>query len=107
LFWRKASAAFADAASVGGVAPLEASSAGGVRHRLSRQGNRRLNRLFHQITITQQRIHAPAQRYLARRKQEGRTSREARRALQRLLVRSVWRQWHALLDSHKGIATSA
>ena len=82
-------------AALAGVAPLEASSAGGVRHRLNRQGNRRLNRLFHQITLTQQRIYPPAQAYLARRKQEGRTPREARRALKRLLVRSVWRQWQA------------
>jgi transposase len=85
----------AQLAALAGVAPLEASSAGGVRHRLNRQGNRRLNRLFHQITLTQQRIYPPAQAYLARRKQEGRTPREARRALKRLLVRSVWRQWQA------------
>ena len=80
-------------ATLAGVAPLEASSAGSVRHRLNRQGNRRLNRLFHQITLTQQRIYPPAQGYLVRRKQQGRTPREARRALKRL--RSVWRQWQA------------
>jgi hypothetical protein len=55
------------------ASPLEASSGRTVRHRLNRQGNRRLNRLFHQVALTQQRIYAPAQRYLARRKHEGRT----------------------------------
>jgi transposase len=60
-------------AAMAGVALLEASSAGGVRHRLNRHGNRRLNRLFHQITLTQQRIYPPAEGYLARRTPEGRT----------------------------------
>jgi len=93
-------------AALAGVAPLEASSAGGVRHRLNRQGNRRLNRLFRQITLTQQRVYAPAQRYLARRKQEGRTPREARRALKRLLVRSIWRQWQACWTPAPAFASS-
>ena len=78
-----------------GVAPLEASSAGGVRHRLNRGGNRRLNRLLHVIALIQGRVYPPAQAYLARRQQAGRTAREARRALKRHLVRRVWRQWQA------------
>lgn len=80
-------------AALGGLSPLEASSAGAVRHRLNRLGNRRLNMVFHQIVLTQARIYPPAQAYLARRKAEGRTSREARRALKRLLVRRVFRAW--------------
>lgn len=80
-------------AALAGVSPLEASSAGGTRHRLNRGGNRRLNMLFHQIVLTQARIYPPAQLYLARRRAEGRTAREARRALKRLIVRRVF---HAL-----------
>src|SRR5207247_6585187 len=80
-------------ASLGGLSPLEASSAGAVRHRLNRLGNRRVNMFFHQIVLTQARIYPPAQAYLARRKGEGRTAREARRALKRLIVRRVF---HAL-----------
>jgi transposase len=76
-----------------GVSPLEASSAGGVRHRLNRGGNRRLNMLFHQIVLTQGRIYPPAQHYLSRRRGEGLTPREARRALKRHLVRRVYRAW--------------
>ncbi|HZP97759.1 MAG TPA: IS110 family transposase [Candidatus Limnocylindria bacterium] len=82
-------------AALAGVSPLEASSAGGPRHRLNRGGNRRLTMLFHQIVLTQARMYAPAQAYLARRRGEGRTAREARRALKRLIVRRVF---HALSD---------
>jgi transposase len=85
----------AQLAAMAGVAPLEASSAGGVRHRLNRGGNRRLNRLLHVIALIQARIYPPAQAYLARRQRAGRTAREARRALKRHLVRRVWHQWQA------------
>ena len=78
-----------------GVAPREASSAGGVRHRLNRGGHRRLNRRLHVIAPIQGRVYPPAQAYLARRQQAGRTARAARRALKRHLVRRVWRQWQA------------
>jgi transposase len=77
-------------AAAAGVAPLETSSAGGVRHRLSRHGNRRLNMLLHQIVLTQARIYPPAQAYLERRRAEGRTPREARRALKRFVARRVF-----------------
>jgi len=80
-------------AALGGLSPLEASSAGMIRHRLNRLGNRRLNMLFHQIVLTQARIYPPARAYLLRRQAEGRTSREARRALKRLIVRRVYRAW--------------
>ncbi len=82
-------------AALAGVAPLEASSAGTVRHRLNRLGNRRLNSLFYHIAIVQARLYPPAQAYLARRQQEGHTAKEARRALKRQLVRRVWRHWQA------------
>jgi transposase len=78
-----------------GVAPLEASSAGGTRHRLSRSGNRRLNMFLHQIVLTQSRTYEPARTYLARRRAEGLTAREARRALKRFVARRVF---HALTE---------
>ena len=80
-------------AAEAGVSPLEASSAGAVRHRLNRTGNRRLNMFFHQIVLTQGRMYPPARAYLKRRRAEGRTAREARRALKRHLVRRVYRAW--------------
>jgi len=45
--------------------------------------------LFHQIVLTQGRMYPPARTYLLRRIAEGKTKREARRALKRLIVRRV------------------
>lgn len=89
----------AQLAALAGVAPLEASSAGGVRHRLNRLGNRRLNSLLYHIAVVQARMYPPAQAYLARRQREGRTGLEARRALKRYLARRLWRQWQACRPS--------
>ena len=78
-------------ATYAGIAPLDASSGRQQRHRLNRTGNRRLNRALHIIAVTQARIHAPARDYLARRHSEGKTSREALRALKRHLIRIIYR----------------
>ena len=75
------------------MAPLEASSAGLVRHRLNRGGNRRLNAVLHRIAVTQLRASPQARAYLERRIGEGKTRREAIRALKRFLVRAIWRLW--------------
>jgi len=78
-------------ASYAGVAPLDASSGRQQRHRLNRTGNRRLNRALYTIALTQIRIHPPAREYFARRLTEGKTRREALRALKRQLIRSIYR----------------
>jgi transposase len=78
-------------AKLAGVAPLDASSGKQVRHRLNRKGNRQLNLALHRIAITQARVHAPARAYLARREAEGKTRKEALRALKRHLARRVHR----------------
>lgn len=83
----------AQVASYAGVAPLEASSAGAVRHRLNRSGNRQLNMLIHRIALTQVRCSPEAQTYLARRRAEGKSWREAIRALKRYIVRRIWQMW--------------
>jgi transposase len=85
----------AQLAAYAGVAPLEASSAGRVRHRLNRGGNRRLNAILYRIAMTQARRLPAARAYLDRRMAEGKTSREAMRALKRYIVRALWRQWKA------------
>ena len=77
--------------------PLEASSAGRVRHRLNRGGNRRLNALLYRIAVTQSRASPAAQASLARREAGGKSRREALRALERHLVRVVWRLWQECL----------
>jgi transposase len=78
-------------AKLAGVAPLDASSGKQQRHRLNRKGNRQLNLALHRIAITQARVYPPAKQYLARRQAEGKTRKEALRALKRHLARRVFR----------------
>ena len=85
----------AQLAAYAGAAPVEASSAERVRHRLNRGGNRRLNAIVYRIALTQLRCSPAAQAYLARRVGEGKTRREAVRALKRYIVRAIWQQWQA------------
>jgi transposase len=87
----------AELAAYAGAAPLEASSAGLVRHRLNRGGNRRLNSILHMIAVTQLSSWPPARAYLQRRIAEGKTKREAMRALKRFLVRAIWQAWRRCL----------
>lgn len=77
-------------ASYCGVKPLTAASGEHKRHRLNRTGNRRLNQALYIIAITQARIYPPARAYLARRRQEGKNTREAIRALKRYIARAVY-----------------
>lgn len=84
-------------AQYAGVAPLEASSAGATRHRLNRTGHRKLNELMHRIALTQAQRYAPARTYVARRRAEGKTWREAIRALKRYIVRAIYTQWKECL----------
>jgi transposase len=71
-------------ARLAGVAPLPASSGQTIRHRLSRGGDRQLNRALHTIVL-HRRQHDPATRdYIARRIAEGKSSRDAVRAPQAL-----------------------
>jgi transposase len=73
-----------------GVAPLEASSGRTQRHRLDRAGNRQLNAALYRIAITQSRCYAPASAYLERKRNEGKSRREAIRCLKRHLARIVF-----------------
>ena len=73
-----------------GVAPLLASSGASHRHRLNRRGNRQLNAALHRIAITQMRIHEPARTFIARKRAEGMSNREALRCLKRQLARVVF-----------------
>ena len=79
-------------ARANGTAPIPASSGERVRHRLSRGGNRRLNWAIHLMALTQARIDPRARAHLARRREEGRTGREAIRALKRHLSDVIYRQ---------------
>jgi transposase len=83
-------------AAMAGVAPVPASSGRVVRHRLNRQGDRRLNRALHVVAICRSRIHRPTKDYIARRSAEGKSTREIRRCLKRYLARRFFRLLHGL-----------
>jgi transposase len=78
-------------ARLAGVAPVPASSGQTTRHRLSRGGDRQLNRALHTIVL-HRRQHDPATRdYIARRVAEGKSRRDATRLLKRYLARHLYR----------------
>jgi transposase len=83
-------------ARLAGVAPVPASSGMTTRHRLSRGGDRQLNRALHTV-ILHRRQHDPATKdYIARRIAEGKSRRDATRLLKRYLARHLYR----LLEQH-------
>ena len=65
------------------VAPLEASSGQRTRHRLSRAGDRDLNRALHTVAITRLRCHDESRAYETKRAAQGKTHRDVRRSLKR------------------------
>jgi transposase len=69
-------------ASYNGTAPIDVSSGGQIRHRLSRAGNRRINHALHMMAVTQIRHPGtPGRRYYERKRTEGKTPKEALRCL--------------------------
>jgi transposase len=78
-------------ARLAGVAPVPASSGQTRRHRLSRGGDRQLNRALHTVVL-HRRQHDPQTRdYIARRVAEGKSRRDATRLLKRYLARHLYR----------------
>ncbi|HEX2773055.1 MAG TPA: IS110 family transposase, partial [Micromonosporaceae bacterium] len=79
-------------ASWNGTAPIDASSGDHVRHRLSRAGNRQINRVLHTMAVVQLRNRTQGRTYFDRRTAAGKTSMEAMRCLKRRLSDIVYRQ---------------
>ena len=79
-------------ASWTGTAPIDASSGQQQRHRLSRAGNRRLNRVLHIMAIVQIRHDTEGRAYYRRKLATGKTPMEALRCLKRRLSDVVFRQ---------------
>jgi transposase len=78
-------------ASWNGTAPIDASSGDQVRHRLSRAGNRQINRALHMMATVQLRNSTQGRAYYDRRKADGKTSMEAMRCVKRRLSDIVYR----------------
>ena len=79
-------------ASWNGTAPLGASSGDQQRHRLSRAGNRRINRALHIMAVVQLRHDTEGRAYYRRRVAAGKTTMEAMRCLKRRLSDLVYKQ---------------
>ena len=77
-------------ASVNGTAPLAASSGRTQRHRFNPGGNRLLNRSLYTIAITQSRADTEGRAYYLRKREAGKTSKEALRCLKRRLSDVVY-----------------
>jgi transposase len=82
-------------ASWNGTAPLDASSGDQVRHRLSRAGNRRINRVLHIMAIVALRNDTEGRAYYRRKLAAGKTTMEALRCLKRRLSDVVYKQMRA------------
>jgi transposase len=101
-------------ASWNGTAPIDASSGDQVRHRLSRAGNRQINRVLHIMAVVQLRTPTEGRAYYDRRVAAGKTPKEAMRALKRRLSDIVYRQmirdartWSTGPGGHVGAATGS
>ncbi len=75
-----------------GTAPLPASSGKTVRHRLSRGGDRQANNAIHTIAVVRAKHQLETRAYLDRRISEGKTKREAIRALKRHVSRELFKR---------------
>jgi transposase len=87
-------------ARMNGTAPIPASSGQTQRHRLNQGGNRRLNHALHMMALTQARMDPRARAYVERRRAEGKSRRDAIRALKRHLSDVVYQQLR--LDARLG-----
>ncbi|HEX6301408.1 MAG TPA: IS110 family transposase [Acidimicrobiia bacterium] len=80
-------------AAYNGTAPIEMSSAGSKKHRLSLRGNRKLNHAIHMAAVTQvSHKGTPGRVYYDKKRNEGKTKKEALRALKRRVSDAVYRQ---------------
>jgi transposase len=90
-------------ASYNGTAPIEVSSGQRKIYRLSRRGNRRLNHAIHMAAVTQIRYrHSKGRAYYDKKLAEGKTPKEALRALKRQVSDAIYTVLQA--DARKAAA---
>jgi len=88
-------------ASDNATAPIDASSGNHKRHRLNPRGNRKLNHVLHIAAVGQLRYPSEGRDYYDEKLAEGKTSKEAIRALKRRISDVVYRRLQA--DTHHRI----
>ena len=79
-------------AALAGTSPVQASSGLKQRHRLNRGGDRQLNRALHVISLNRVRWHAQTAAYNQKLIASGKSPREARRCVKRMLARYFHRR---------------
>ena len=89
-------------ASYNATAPIEASLGDKRRHRLNPRGNRKLNHALHIAAVSQLRYPSEGRVYYQKKMAEGKTSKEAIRALKRRISDVVYRC--LLADAKHGIS---
>ena len=90
-------------AAYNGTAPVEVSSGGRVIYRLSLRGNRRLNHAIHMAAVTQIRYrHTKGRAYYDKKIAEGKTPKEALRALKRQVSDALYQ--HLKADARRAAA---
>jgi transposase len=82
-------------ASYNATAPIDASSGNHNRHRLNPRGNRKLNHVLHIAAVCQLRYPSAGRDYYQKQLTEGKTSKEAIRALKRRISDVVYRHLRA------------
>ena len=93
-------------AAYNGTAPIEVSSGNRIVHRLSRRGNRRLNHAIHMAAVTQVRYrHSGGRAYYDKKIAEGKTGKEALRALKRQISHAIYK--HLKADAARAAARTA
>jgi transposase len=78
-------------AALAGTNPIPASSGQVIRYRLNRGGDRQLNRALHTILLVRLRTDPDTRAYMARRTAEGKSRRDAKRCLRRVIARQLFR----------------
>ncbi len=90
-------------ATYNATAPIEASSGPNAKHRLNPRGNRKLNHAIHIAAISQLRYHSEGRAYYDRKIAEGKSSKDAVRALKRRISDRVYR--HLTADARRSLTS--
>jgi transposase len=82
-------------AALAGVSPIPASSGKTVHYRLSRGGDRQLNRAIHTIMLSRRRSDSATLAYIAARADQNKSTRDIQRCLKRYIAREMFRELNA------------
>ena len=85
-------------AALCGASPIDASSGKQQRHRLNRGGDRQANQALWRVVMVRMTCDPRTREYIARRRTEGKTTKEAIRCLKRYVAREIYRELLTAMD---------